>query len=171
MARVATEINVFWHDDNMSDQGWAYRLSDAKGYISSGSLNANRDDLDDAITSAVAIAGLELYPDAFSREEKTEGGFAYWTAMTREATPITKITLTQLADQLGYESVAWDEENDCYSGYGSSDPTDRSRDDVGALYVCADDIELEKLRRQSIEFHSGSGGTDNVRTTPRRAKP
>jgi len=145
MARVATEINVFWDNEDRNNEGWAYRLSDSEGDIDSGRLAANRDDLDGAITAAVAIAGLELYPDAFSREEKTEGGFAYWTAMTREATPITKITLTQLADQLGYESVAWDEENDCYSGYGSSDPTDRSRDDVGALYVCADDIELEKL--------------------------
>ena len=146
MARVATEINVFWDNEDRNNEGWAYRLSDSEGDIESGWLDAEWGyDLDGAITAAVAIAGLELYPDAFSREEKTEGGFAYWTAMTREATPITKITLTQLAEQLGYESVAWDEANDCYSGYGSSDPTDRSRDDVGALYVCADDIELEKL--------------------------
>jgi len=65
--------------------------------------------------------------------------------MTREATPITKSTLTQLAEQLGYDSVAWDEANDCYSGYGSSDPTDRSRDDCGGMYVCRDDAELEKF--------------------------
>lgn len=43
------------------------------------------------------------------------------------------------------ENIERDEENDCWSGYGSSDPTDRSRDDTGGLYVVDSDVGLELL--------------------------
>ena len=55
-----------------------------------------------------------------------------------------------LADALGYEEIKWDTDNDCYSGYGSSDPTDRSRDAAGGLFVAADDDELETIAKREL---------------------
>ena len=48
---------------------------------------------------------------------------------------VEEIELQIAADTLGYETISWDAENSCYSGYGSDDAFDRSRDDVGGLYV------------------------------------
>lgn len=60
-----------------------------------------------------------------------------------------QIDLVAAVDLLGYERIEWDAENDCYSGYGSSDAMDRSRDDVGGLFVASDDVELQARIRQT----------------------
>ena len=60
------------------------------------------------------------------------------------------VDMAKLADALGYEKIEWDCDNDCYSGYGSSDPTDRSRDDSGGFLVAADDEELESIAKREI---------------------
>ena len=62
----------------------------------------------------------------------------------------TEINLSKLADALGYESIAWDDENGCYSGYGSSDTCDRSRDDLGGLFVASDDDELQAIADREL---------------------
>jgi len=80
MARQATEIKVYWDNQDRSNEGWAYRLSDADGDIDSGSLDSDRDDIDGAIDEAVSIAGVEVNADAFAREPNVDGGFAIWTA-------------------------------------------------------------------------------------------
>jgi hypothetical protein len=67
-----------------------------------------------------------------------------------EKTMTNEINLEKLADALGYEEIKWDSENDCYSGFGSSDAMDRSRDDAGGLYVAADDDELEKIAKREL---------------------
>lgn len=36
--------------------------------------------------------------------------------------------LDEAAKLLGYERVGWDADNNCYSGFGSSDPTNRRSD-------------------------------------------
>ena len=51
---------------------------------------------------------------------------------------------SRAAEVLGYDTVAWDELNNCWSGYGSSDDFDRSRDDVGC-FVAWDYQELEDI--------------------------
>ena len=61
-----------------------------------------------------------------------------------------EINMDKLADALGYDEIKWDSENDCYSGYGSSDPMDRSRDDAGGLYVAADDDELGQIAKREL---------------------
>ena len=48
---------------------------------------------------------------------------------------VESIELDVAAYALGYESIAWDAENSCYSGYGSSDAFDRSRDNDEGFYV------------------------------------
>ena len=60
-----------------------------------------------------------------------------------------RIDLEWLAEALGYEVVRWDAENECYSGYGSSDSSDRSRDDAGGLFVASDVAELEHVARMA----------------------
>lgn len=60
---------------------------------------------------------------------------------------VESIELQVAADALGYETIKWDAENGCYSGYGSSDAFDRSRDDVGGLYVADTLAEVVKLAR------------------------
>jgi len=70
--------------------------------------------------------------------------------------------LSQLAESLGYESIKWDAGNDCYSGYGASDPMDRSRDNAGGFFLAADDDELaELLNRHNLTpvegFAAGPG--------------
>lgn len=55
--------------------------------------------------------------------------------------------LDDLADAMGYDRIELDDENECYSGYGCSDPTDRSRDDIGGLYVCGTDEIVATMRR------------------------
>ena len=60
------------------------------------------------------------------------------------------IDMDKLAYTLGYEEIKWDSENGCYSGYGSSDPTDRSRDDVAGLYVAANDEELQEIAKREL---------------------
>ena len=76
MKRVATKITVYWDDIDSNNEGWAYRLTDVDGDIGSGVLDAYRDDMDDAIASAVAIAGLDIDPSEFDREELE--GYAIW---------------------------------------------------------------------------------------------
>lgn len=52
------------------------------------------------------------------------------------------VSFDSLADALGYESISWDEASECYTGYGSSDPFDITRDDVEGYFVAADVDEL-----------------------------
>lgn len=61
-----------------------------------------------------------------------------------------EIDLDKLAESLGYDEIKWDSENDCYSGYGSSDPMDRSRDGDGGMYVAADYDELQQIAKRKI---------------------
>ena len=58
------------------------------------------------------------------------------------------VNLESLAEKLGYESIEWDPENDCYSGSGSSDPVDRSKDD-GKFHVAINDEELAEIWKRS----------------------
>jgi hypothetical protein len=58
-------------------------------------------------------------------------------------------TLEHAAAALGYERIDWDPENNCYSGYGSSDPCDRSRDDNGGAFVAHTPRELAAILAQS----------------------
>ena len=57
-------------------------------------------------------------------------------------------TLSRAAEILGYERVAWDDGNDCFSGYGSSDPVDRSRDDTEGRFVAWNLDELQTIVEQ-----------------------
>ena len=57
--------------------------------------------------------------------------------------------LDAAAETLGYERIEWDSENDCYSGHGSSDPIDRSRDDHDVVFVAHDDHELAVILSRS----------------------
>lgn len=46
--------------------------------------------------------------------------------------------LTEAADKIGYDRIEWNAAESCYSGFGSTDPTDRSRDESdenGGLFV------------------------------------
>tara|TARA_Y100000034_G_scaffold44241_1_gene54187 strand:- start:435 stop:650 length:216 start_codon:yes stop_codon:yes gene_type:complete len=52
--------------------------------------------------------------------------------------------LDALAEALGYERIQRDEDNDCWAGTGSSDPTDRSRDDLLA-FVAFDNADLRRI--------------------------
>lgn len=52
--------------------------------------------------------------------------------------------LEAIANRLGYEAIEWDSENDCYSGSGSSDPYDRSKDD-GKFHVASSQKELANI--------------------------
>ena len=52
--------------------------------------------------------------------------------------------LESLALKIGYEQIEWDSEYDCYSGSGSSDPTDRSKDD-DKFHVASNTKELIKI--------------------------
>ena len=54
------------------------------------------------------------------------------------------INLDEAARLLGYERIKWDADNQCYSGYGSSDPCDRSRDGEEGAFVADDDDDLRK---------------------------
>ena len=60
-----------------------------------------------------------------------------------------KIDLTRAAELMGYKRIEWDADSDCYSGYGSSDPLDRSRDDGEGLFVACNDDDLRRLIDQS----------------------
>lgn len=42
--------------------------------------------------------------------------------------------LDDLAASYGYESIQWDEDNLCYSGFGSANPTDRGH--MGPFFLC-----------------------------------
>lgn len=53
--------------------------------------------------------------------------------------------LARIADALGYERVAWDADNGCYSGYGAADPYDRSRDDGKPRFVAWTAAELAEI--------------------------
>ena len=55
--------------------------------------------------------------------------------------------LESLAIKIGYERIEWDSEYDCYSGSGSSDPVDRSKDD-GKFHVASNAEELIKIWRR-----------------------
>jgi len=61
----------------------------------------------------------------------------------------TEIDLTKAANLLGYASIKWDADNNCYSGYGSSDDFDRSRDDVGGLFIASTDDDLLQIIAQA----------------------
>lgn len=61
-----------------------------------------------------------------------------------------EIDMDKLADAMGYETIKWDDEHECYSGYGSSDPMDRSRDDEGGFYVAGSEDELAKIANQEL---------------------
>ena len=56
-----------------------------------------------------------------------------------------KSTLKQLAEYLGYETIR--KRDDKYIGYGSSTPTDRSRDGMGGFICWASEIndQLSKV--------------------------
>lgn len=55
------------------------------------------------------------------------------------------VNLDRLAEACGYDRILWDEANNCWSGFGSSDPADRSRDDAGGFLVASADAELEAI--------------------------
>jgi len=65
------------------------------------------------------------------------------------ATKMENVNLAELADALGYETVAWDTENACWSGYGSANPTDRTRDDAGGFYVASSNAELAEIMKRT----------------------
>jgi len=54
--------------------------------------------------------------------------------------------LPELADAMGYDRIEFDVENDCYTGYGSADPYDRSKDTPAGYYVCAADEIVATIR-------------------------
>lgn len=59
-----------------------------------------------------------------------------------------ELNLDQAAELLGYERIQWattDDGTACYVGYGSSNPTDRSKDAPEGYYVAGSDAELAKL--------------------------
>ena len=61
------------------------------------------------------------------------------------------VDLDKLADALGYESISWDQENGCYTGYGSSDPHDRSKDDPAGFFVAFDDEDLARIAAENTK--------------------
>lgn len=65
-------------------------------------------------------------------------------AVLRLIDEIETSRLQRLADKAGYERVEWDSAEGCYVGFGSSDPTNRSRDNVGSVYLGTDLDELER---------------------------
>ena len=76
MTRKPTQITVYWDRSDYDNQGWAYRASDARGDIASGSIDAN--ELHEAIDEAcneLDMSGIEQ-DFALSIEE---GGYAMWS--------------------------------------------------------------------------------------------
>lgn len=67
--------------------------------------------------------------------------------MACDAVLLVDPLLPDLADALGYDRIEWDAENDCYSGYGSAEPYDRSKDTPAGYYVCAAEEIVKTLRR------------------------
>lgn len=61
----------------------------------------------------------------------------------------TDIDLIKAAELLGYERISWNDSANCYSGYGSSDPVDRSRDDADGYFIACNDDELRMIVQQS----------------------
>ena len=55
------------------------------------------------------------------------------------------IDLVKAAELLGYERIKWDAGYQCYCGFGSSDPFDRSRDNPSGFYIAPNDEELAKV--------------------------
>jgi hypothetical protein len=78
MTRTATEIKVYWDNQDRYNEGWAYRLIDTDGDIESGAIDAPAEDLDAAIGEAIRIADIDIRVDDFSRESVKEGGYASW---------------------------------------------------------------------------------------------
>jgi hypothetical protein len=68
------------------------------------------------------------------------------------------LTILELEDLLvaaaqvaGYECVKYDAALDCWTGYGSDDPYDRSQDDPGGYHVAASVAELQRMVRQAVK--------------------
>ena len=88
MARTITSLTIYWDSQDSSNEGWAYRASDADGDIDSGPIDGVADDnnryllynLSGAIDQACYELGLDLTHDDFSIEPSLEGGYCLWSA-------------------------------------------------------------------------------------------
>ena len=81
MTRTITSLTIYWDSQDSSNEGWAYRASDADGDIDSGPIDGVADDnLSGAIDQACHGLGLDLTHDDFSVEPNLEGGYCLWSA-------------------------------------------------------------------------------------------
>ena len=90
----------------------------------------------DQLTDELAAAGWD--------STQTEIGEA------REAVANLLLEQGDLAEALGYEAIRWDEENQCYSGFGSSYPLDRSRDDAGGFLITSNVDGLIRIAHKAL---------------------
>ena len=75
--RKPTQITVYWDRSDYQNQSWAYRASDDRGDIASGSLECN--ELHEAIDEACSELDMTGIEQDFALSIQ-EGGYAIWTA-------------------------------------------------------------------------------------------
>ncbi len=81
MTRTITDVTVYWDSQDISNEGWAYRASDADGDIASGGIDdIEDDDLCGAIDAACFELDLDLTHDDFGMEPHIDGGYGTWSA-------------------------------------------------------------------------------------------
>ena len=79
--RTITAVKVYWDTQDSSNEGWAYRASDAIGLIDTGAIDGVADDdLDGAIAEAIQSLDIDVSADQFAREPHLNGGYATWSA-------------------------------------------------------------------------------------------
>ena len=76
MTRKPTQITVYWDRSDYGNQGWAYRASDDRGDIASGSLDCN--ELHEAIDEACSELDMPGIEQDFALSIE-EGGYATWS--------------------------------------------------------------------------------------------
>ena len=75
--RTATNILIYWDNQDPDNEGWAYRTSDVDGTIESGGLYESGT-LDEAIDEAMCELDIDLTHDDFACEPRVDGGYAIW---------------------------------------------------------------------------------------------
>lgn len=93
--------------------------------------------------SQINIATLDQLTDELAAAGINADGLELQQA--REGVVNLLLECGDLAKAMGYESISWDDEYECYSGFGSSDPTDRSRDDAGGYLIAGDIDDLVRV--------------------------
>ncbi len=76
-----TRIEIYWDTQDPTNEGWAVRWDRIGDNHESGPIEGvSADNLDYAIDQACFDLGVSLNHDDFGCDEKTDGGYAIWTA-------------------------------------------------------------------------------------------